>query len=193
MLVCLGLFEVILQEVHEVVSISHAFSRIFFPTGVGVVNGFGDKGHLAIGLHQLEIGPSADGHYLRILLTHIVDIVLDGTGIYLSQIEVTLVDDLVISCTVEQAIVTILQILLVVDDVSNAVATVGGSRNEVAAHIAEQLVLLHHILDVTKNAQVEIDSIISTEILAVTIHIGRQHIFAGCGGNTKSQKEDEEA
>ena len=187
----LGFFQLVLQEVNQIVR-SGPCLGIIFPTGVGIVNGLSDEGYAAVGLHELEIGPGTDGHYLRILFTHVIDIILYRIGVNLCQIEVALVDDFVIGCSIEEAVLAILQ-FLVIDNISNAVATVGGGSNEVTAEISEQLILLHHVLNVTKNAQVEINGIISTEILTVTIHIGRQHVFAGCSGNTKSQKEDEEA
>ena len=187
----LGFLQVTLEEVHEVVGISPVLG-VLLPTRVGIVYGLGNEGHLAVGLHELEISPGADGYNLCILAAHVEDVVLDGVGVYLGEVEVALVDDLVVGRTVEKGVVAILA-ALVVDKVSDAVATVRGGGHEVASEVRQQLVLLYHVLYVTKNTQIEINGVISAEAFAVTIHIGRQHVFAGSGAHTKSQKEDEEA
>ena len=192
-LVLVGTHEVVLKEfVEEVVGIDGSLGRVGFPTRTCVLYGTRNKGHVAIVLNELHIGPSTDGLYLCILLAHIVDIVLHCIGINTCEVEVALVDNLVIGSTVEETVFGIFG-RNEVGNGGNGVAHVVGGLAKVATHFTKDDIVLNHLLDVGQDAEVEVDRVASRKVLDGTVHLGRQHIFAGSSGQAKTHQEDEEA
>ena len=106
----------VFEEVQQVGGSGPSERGILFPTGVGSRNGIGDERYAAIELNQLHVGPSAYELHLCQFTTHVVAVVFQRHGVGFGQIEVTLVDDLVVSCAIEQSVLTIFEVVEV-DDV----------------------------------------------------------------------------
>ena len=106
----------VFEQAEEVGGSGPSERGILFPTGVGSRNGIGDERYAAIELNQLHVGPSAYELHLCQFTTHVVAVVFQRHGVGFGQIEVTLVDDLVVSCAIEQSVLTIFEVVEV-DDV----------------------------------------------------------------------------
>ena len=99
--ILVGLFQTTLafEQVEQIVGRCPVL-RVGFPTGVRVVYRKNDERHLTIVLHELHIGPSTHQLYLCQLTAHVVVVVLRSHGVGFGKVEVTLVDDLVVSRSV---------------------------------------------------------------------------------------------
>ena len=106
----------VFEQAEEVGGSGPSERGILFPTGVGSRNGIGDERYAAIELNQLHVGPSAYELHLCQFTTHVVAVVFQRHGVGFGQIEVTLVDDLVVGCAIEQSVFTIFEVVEV-DDV----------------------------------------------------------------------------